>query len=506
MSREGAKEGRRPMDTSVEARNASTRARRDIASLPGPTSWPLVGNLLQVDSERMHATLESWAVKYGPLYRFDMGRRQTLVVARTDLIAQILRDRPDGWRRLQSMQEIIREMGSHGLFSAEGDDWRRQRKLVMAAFDPGHLKRYFPALVRVTERLLKRLHSAADRGEVLDLQSLLMRYTVDVTAGLAFGVDVNTQEQPDDPLQAHLDKVFPMLMKRIFAPFPWWRFMKLPSDRAFDRHLAQVHEAVGGFVQAARARIDQNMELLQRPTNLLEALIAARDEDGGGLSDEAIAGNVMTVLLGGEDTTANTLSWTLHLLHTHRSAWDEVVRRVDDVLGTESLPSTFEVARNFEYIERCVSEAMRLHPVAPLFLFERNSDTTLEDIAVPAGATVICVPRSGAVDTKTMPDAQEFRPERWDPATNKAVGAHDSSSRDALKASTPFGAGPRLCPGRYLAMLEMKMVLATVAKNFELIEVATENGSPPKERLAFTMFPIGLRLRIAPRRDRARAV
>ena len=258
--------------------------------MPGPRPWPLVGNLPQVDPQRMHAALEAWADEYGPLYRFRMGRRQTLVVARKDLIAQMLRDRPDGWRRLQSMQEIIREMGSHGLFSAEGDDWRRQRKLVMAAFDPGHLKRYFPALVRVTERLLKRLGNAADSGEVLDLQTVLMRYTVDVTAGLAFGIDVNTQEEPDDPLQAHLDKVFPMLMKRIFAPFPWWRYMRLPSDRAFDRHLAKVHEAVGGFVQAARDRMERNPELFRQPTNLLEALIAARDEKGDGLSEQGITG------------------------------------------------------------------------------------------------------------------------------------------------------------------------------------------------------------------------
>ena len=138
---------------------ASPTPGRTVASLPGPRPWPLVGNLPQVDAERMHATLEAWADEYGPLYRFNMGRREVLVVARKDLIAQIFRDRPDGWRRLQSMQQIIREMGSHGLFSAEGTDWRRQRKLVMAAFDPGHLKRYFPSLRRVTERLLKRVQA-----------------------------------------------------------------------------------------------------------------------------------------------------------------------------------------------------------------------------------------------------------------------------------------------------------------------------------------------------------
>ena len=490
------------METPVVTPEAAARAAsRTVSSLPGPRPWPLVGNLAQVDAERMHATLEAWADEYGPLYRFQMGRREVLVVARKDLIAQVFRDRPDGWRRLQSMQQIIREMGSHGLFSAEGTDWRRQRRLVMAAFDPGHLKRYFPSLRRVTERLLKRLADAADRGEVLDLQTLLMRYTVDVTAGLAFGIDMNTQEQPEDALQGHLDKVFPMLMRRIFAPFPWWRLLRLPSDRAFDRHLAKVHEAVAGFVHAAKERIEQNPALSHQPTNLLEALIAARDDEGSGLSDEGVVGNVMTVLLAGEDTTANTLSWTLYLLHQHRESWDELVREVDLTLAADVIPTTFESARGLDQIERCVNEAMRLRPVAPIHLFERNTDTTLDGIALPAGSTILCLPRKGAIDGAAVADAADFRPDRWKLPVPGSTEAADPAQRDLMKASIPFGAGPRLCPGRYLAMLEMKMVLATLARNFDLVEVATPDKSPPKERLAFTMFPIGLQLKLARRRS-----
>ena len=63
----------------------------------------------------------------------------------------------------------------------------------------------------------------------------------------------------------------------------------------------------------------------------------------------------------------------------------------------------------------------------------------------------------------------------------------------------PFGAGPRICPGRYLAMLEMKMVLATIARNYALVEVGTRNGAPPHERMAFAMSPVGLRMRLRPR-------
>ena len=78
-------------------------------------------------------------------------------------------------------------------------------------------------------------------------------------------------------------------------------------------------------------------------------------------------------------------------------------------------------------------------------------------------------------------------------------GIRVAGDRTLTAASMPFGAGPRVCPGRFLAMLEMKTVLATIARNFTLLEVATADGAPPRERLAFAMSPVGLRMRLAPR-------
>lgn len=450
----------------------------------------------------MHAQLEGWADVHGPLYRLRLGGRDALVVARSELIAGILRDRPDGWRRWSAMADIIHELGTRGVFSAEGDDWRRQRRLVMAAFDPAHLKRYFPALVRVTERLRQRLDAAARSGEAIDAQSVLTRYTVDVTAGLAFGIDVNTQQVPENAIQNHLDKVFPKLFQRMTAPFPYWRTLRLPSDRAFDRHLAKVHEAVKGYIGMARERMAANAALREQPTNLLEAMIAARDDGGTGLSEEELLGNVFTVLLAGEDTTANTLGWALYLLHTHREVWRELIEEVDAALAGDDLPRSFEVTRGFGFMEACVNETMRLRPVGPVFFMENNRETALDGVAVPRGTLVLCVMRKGALDARLAHDAAAYRPARWrdaPPPDAAHVPGDAGSGRALLKASMPFGSGPRLCPGRYLALLEMKMVLATFARNYELVDVSTEDGAPPAERLAFTMFPEGLRIRIAPR-------
>lgn len=472
-------------------------AARVLKDLPGPRPWPVLGNLPQLDLPRMHEKLEGWADRYGPLYRLTLGGKPIVVLADGPLIASILRDRPDGWRRIGVIASVINEMGGDGVFTAEGDDWRRQRRLVMSAFDPGHLARFFPSLVRVTERFDRRLAEAARSGEAIDLQAQLMRYTVDVTAGLAFGSDVNTIEGGSDVLQAHLDKVFPMIYRRINLPFPYWRHLRLPVDRAFDRHLAEVHKAVHRFIDEARARLAAEPERAAKPPNLLEALLAARDADGSALSEAQIAGNVLTVLLGGEDTTANTLGWALHLLHRDRAAWDTLVAEVDaTVAGDERVLRDFDRTRGLDYLEACLHEAMRLRPVAPLIFVESRRDTMLAGMPLRQGTIVFCVMRKPAVDPATLgADAAQFRPARW-------LDGGVEGTRALNRAAMPFGAGPRLCPGRYLALVEMKMVLSLIARNYTLVDVETESGKAPAERLAFAMFPVGLRMKLAPRPGR----
>ncbi len=469
-----------------------------IADLNGPRGWPVLGNLPQLDIPRFHAQLEGWAKIYGPMYRLRMGPRDALVVSQPDLIASILRDRPDGWSRFGSMRAVIHEMGVNGLFNAEGESWRRQRRLVAAAFTPSHLKRYFPLIKLMTERLKGRLDAAAQTGSWIDLQPTLMRYTVDVTASLAFGIDVNTIQQDHSTFQEHLDKLLPVLMRRMNAPFPVWRYVKLPADHAFDRHLAAGHAAVRSFVQTARERIAANPALAEQPTNLLEVMLTARDADGARLGEAEVAGNVFTILMAGEDTTANTLAWTLHLLHHHPQAWRAVVAEVDASLGPDRVPASIQAAGEMTAIDDCSNESMRLRPVAPLTYVENNAPTEIGGVALPAGTLVLCTMRSGAVDASIAADAAEFRPARW----RVGAGAADEAaagSRQLTTASMPFGAGPRVCPGRYLALLEMKMVLATIARNYELAEVGTENGAPPGERLDFTMTPVGLRMQLRAR-------
>jgi cytochrome P450 len=489
------------MDTStVDAPAASappkspSTALRHADTLPGPRRVPVFGNALQLDGPRMHQQLHDWCDEFGPYYRLKLVNRKVVVVGDHQAVAQVLRDRPEGFRRTTRLEEIWTELGLQpGVFGADGEVWKRQRRMVMAGFDPAHVKRYFPSLLGVAQRLRGRWRSAARDGRTIDLQSDLMRYTVDTIAGLAFGAEVNTLESDADVIQNHLDKIFPVVFKRLFAPVPVWRIVRSAADRRVERSIAEVNTAVATFVAQARDRMAANPALRAQPSNLLEAMIVAADEPGSGIDDQQVAGNVLTMLLAGEDTTANTIAWMIHLLWRNP---DTLARAIDEVRRVVADPAapTLDEINVLDYVEACAHETMRLKPVAPQIPLQALRDTALGNVLIPAGTIVISLMRRDSLDDAHVPRAAAFEPERW-----LAEAGPAGLASAAKRTSMPFGAGPRICPGRYLALVEMKMAMAVLLGGFDILGVDTPDGQEAREKLSFTMTPVGLTMRLAQR-------
>ena len=469
---------------------------REIDELPGPPGLPWLGNALQIKPTRMHLILEGWRRTYGEYYRFRITGRTFLVVSDAETIGAVLRDRPDGFRRTDRLESASREMGFGGVFSSNGERWRRQRPMVMAGFDPARIKAYVPTLLKVTARIAGRWRRAAEAGREIDLQADLMRYTVDVTAGLAFGADINTIESDEEVIQRHLDKILPSLGRRLLAPFPYWRWFRLPRDRRLAPHFAALHEAVDGFIAQARRRLEADPALRAAPRNLIEAMLLARERPESGLDDTDLSGNVLTMLLAGEDTTANTLAWMIYLLSRHPEALARARDEVRTLLGERELPAQ-EDLQKLPYVEACINETMRLKPVAPLIIVQANRETAVGGVRVPKNGLVLCLMRPPATDERHFTAPEAFEPARWlDAASAGGLAAPSSAKRVAM----PFGAGPRLCPGRYLAIHEMKMAMAMLLGGFDIEAVATPDGAEARELLNFTMAPRGLRLKLARRR------
>lgn len=481
------------MDQSPLAVDTTATQLRQLIDLPSPKGVPLLGNALQITSHLFHQQLEQWSREFGNYYVVKIGPRKLLVVSDHLAVAKALRDRPEGFDRTARLAETWKEMGLQvGLFGANGELWKKQRRMAMSAFDPAHVRAYFPAMCNVADRLESRWKKSL--GSEIDLQADLMRFTVDTITGLAFGHDVNTLESGDDIIQSHLDKIFPAVHRRNLAIFQYWRYFRLPSDRALDRSVAAVNAAIDGFVAQSRARIAQHPELREHPGNLLEAMINAADQGDSGLNDNDVAGNVLTMLLAGEDTTANSLAWLLALLWANPATLAKVTHEVRAQCALGS-PYSIENLAQLDYLDACINESMRLKPVAPMLPLQALKDTVIGDLHVPAGTLVFNLLRSASVDDKFIPNAAQFDPERWINTTEAASSA-GGTINSVKRISMPFGAGPRICPGRYLALLEMKIAMAMLLTRFDIADISAPNGKEAQEHMAFTMAPVGLKMRL----------
>jgi cytochrome P450 len=469
----------------------ATQAVRGLADLPGPRPLPWLGNLHQMDRTRVHQDMEEWSRQYGTLFRVSVPGATMLVVADPELIKQALCARPETFRRPRVTADVSAEIGGiPGVFLAEGAVWRNQRQMVMQAFAPHAVKAYFPALVQVAQRLQRRWEVAAAAQRPIDLGAELRLYTVDIIAGLAFGSDVNTIETGDNAIQRNLDEILPAIARRSMAPFPYWRYMKLPRDHRLEQCVAYTRVAVDELVAQARERMQADPESTARPRNMLEAMLAAAAREGSGVAERAVAGNVLTMLLAGEDTTSNSLAWLIYLLHGHpdvlNRAREEVLRVAPDVGAL-----TIEQVDRLDFIDACAQEALRLKPPAAFIPLEALVDTVVGDVQIVRGTIVWCVMRAGSLDDTWFANAAQFDPQRW---------VDDTADK---KASMPFGAGPRTCPGRYLALLEMKLAMAMLLARFDILSVATAHGGAPREKMGFVMEPEALQMRLSLRPGKA---
>jgi cytochrome P450 len=150
---------------------------------------------------------------------------------------------------------------------------------------------------------------------------------------------------------------------------------------------------------------------------------------------------------------------------------------------------SFDDVLALPYIDACLQETMRLKPVSPYLLLQALHDTSLAGVAVPEGTLVWLASRYDATHEAFFDQAAQFEPERW----------LEPDLQVAKRVIMPFGSGPRVCPGRYLALLEMKLALVALLHEFDVQSVDTADGAEPQEWMAFNMTPVGLRMKLRPR-------
>lgn len=373
-------------------------------------------------------------------------------------------------------------LGTDATFSLDGDAHRQRQWLVHPHLNkPSSLSLHVPAMRDVALRSLARWpddrpFAFLDQGH---------RISLDVMLHLLFG-------DSEDGALDHLRELFEVFAgKGCRSPLiplsflqldlgPWSPWGKVLAMRrrvreAFgaeiDRRMAAAPPASGtDGAEAPDAALDVLTQLAQTP-----------QRSGERLSRQSLLDEVINLLFAGHETTGTLMTWTMETLHSHPEVLQRVRAELDEVLGGE--PVTAESALRLEYLDAVIQETTRYRPLAPM--------AGVRKVAKPfeiGGHTL----EPGAIVTQCFPrmaqNAELFeRPEVFDPE-------HFYRRKMAPFTWNPFGGGTRMCVGRGLAELELKVVLATLLQQAEF-ELAQSKVTA--ERSGFFFGPNqGLRMRI----------
>ncbi|MEV4704851.1 cytochrome P450 [Actinoplanes sp. NPDC049316] len=451
-----------------------------VAALPGPRGLPLLGNLPAfARGGTPHKALYRWRERYGPTYRMRLPGTTAVVTSEPAVVEAVFRERPGVFRRGRFVSDLIDELGGYGLFSAEGDDWRRLRRIGTRGLTGASLRASFGTVAASAARLRDRWRAAADTGERVDVLDDLTRYTLEVVTGVTMGHDLGAGG--DGGLHRHLTLVFAALRRRLNSPLPYWRFVRLPADRRVDAAVAEARRVILERYGEARRRMAEG----GTPGDFLTALARADLDGDDPLSASDVVGSVLTMIVAGQESTAAATAWAVHYLATHPDVQARVRAEAAEVLGPDGTPGDASALTRLRLAGAVVDEALRLRPPSPFVIMEPLADTTVGGLRVGKGTPIFVLQAYGsATDADRYPEPGEFRPDRQ-------LGHATPGQQPYL----PFGSGPRVCPGRNLALMEATLLVAMVCQAFTM-EPDTSAG-PVGERETFALFPTNLAVRLS---------
>ncbi|CAM1368954.1 cytochrome P450 [Tenacibaculum xiamenense] len=457
---------------------------RTLKNLKSPKGTILLGHIREFKKKNIHLTLEKWAKELGKLYTLKFGPSRLLVSADDQFNNQILKQRPENFRRLSTINEVFVEMGLHTVFNAEGEFWKKQRKVVNESLNVKRVRSYYPIIKERNQNLIHKISSYAEDNQPVEILNEFVAFTIDVTTEIAFGYKLNTINNQKDRFQDELELLFPKINERMSSAFPVWRYFPSKEDKMLVHSLNKIKEIVNGFIQEAKTTLENDTSLENNPTNFLQAMLIESKKEGSVFDDNVLYGNVVAMLLAGEDTTSNTLAWTLFYL-SQEPLFIEKIREEAQNTYSSDVPENYEQVSSLNYAKAAVQEAIRMNPTTPILIFQANKDVTIDNLFIPKNKTII-------LQNSYTPKTEEYfsEPEKFDP--NRWISSSCPYQNHSPKSIKAFGGGARLCPGMHLSVIEMTSVISGICKNFEV----KLEGDPKdiKGNFAFTVSPENLKL------------
>ncbi len=439
----------------------------------GPKGNFLLGVMPEFNRDSL-AFLERLARDYGDVVRTRFFYVPAYFLYHPDHIEYVLATNSRNFiKPLSFRTPFFNRLVGNGLLTSEGEFWRRQRRLAQPAFHRERINAYARIMVRDTEEMLATWRD----GEIRDTHRDMMRLTMEVVTHTLF--NANVSDDADKVARALAILVEPFSSQ---ATLKWILDNRLPTptNRRFHKVAAQLDEVVYRIIGQRRAGNGQDQG------DLLSMLLQAHDEDGSQMTDKQLRDEVITLFLAGQETTALTLVWAWYLLAQHPEVETKFWQELDEVLQGRA-PEASDVPQ-LKFTEMIAKESMRLYPPAYVVGREAVEECEIGGYLVPPRTQVFMPTWVVHRDPRFFEEPDQFKPERWTPEFINNLPKY---------AYFPFGGGPRVCIGNTFAMMEIVLLMATIAQKFRLSLVTKH---PVELQPAMSLRPRnGIRMKIEQR-------
>ena len=416
--------------------SAATQASATTGIPAGPR-WPAWWTTWKFLKDRQ-AIMPKLHERYGDTFSIKIlpGPRTFVIFSDPADVKEIFAADPSQFHAGEGNTILEPVMGSHSLLIVDDEEHKRSRKLLMPAFSGPTMKAYRP----LVEAIAKAEADSWEDGGTLVTLDRMNAITLDVILQVVFGV---TDEERLAVLRPKVTKMVNIGAGMLLA-WSWPKLYALPPWRGYVKNQQEVDEILYAEIRERREAHD-----LEGRADVLSRLLRAGEDDPDvkPLSDEEMRDQLVTLLLAGHETTASALSWTLHELGRHPDLMKRAVEAADSSAndGDEA------------FLDACLKEAMRLHPVIDFVARTLQSDQVVAGHALPRKVTVTPSIMLSHSREANFADAHEYRPDRF--LTQGEVAAN---------TWIPFGGGVRRCIGAAFSLMEGAAVLGEVLRRYEV--------------------------------------
>jgi cytochrome P450 len=415
---------------------------------PSPPAEGPLGHLRLIQQDQLGFFLRAREA-CGDVARFRFILLPAHVVAHPDHVRHVLVDNHRNYDKKTKGFDVVRLVLGNGLLTAEGDFWRRQRRIAQPAFHKDRVEGFARVMVRAAEDTAARWDDAVKRGATLDAAAEMMRLTLRIAGETLLSTDVTADA---DVVGQSVSLLLEEANERILRPLALPLSVPVPHNRKLLGAVQSLEAVVLRMIAERRSATTS------RPNDLLTMLMDARDEETGeGMTDQQLRDEVLTIFLAGHETTANALSWTFYLLSKHPDVGRRLAAELRDHLGGRP-PEVSDLGK-LVYTSAVLKESMRLYPPAWIIGRRAVEADTIGGFDIPRDSYVFVSPWVTHRHPGFWPNPEGFDPERFLPENAALV---------PRGAYFPFGAGPRICIGQSFATVEAQLLLATLWQRFRL--------------------------------------